>query len=62
MQDELIRVFDYTDQNDDIKSVVITGKGVPIVQELIWLMGPTLLIIQKKETGSLTMIILMEEG
>ncbi len=27
MQDELIRVFDYTDQNDDIKSVVITGKG-----------------------------------
>ncbi len=27
MQDELIRVFDYTDQNDDIKSIVITGKG-----------------------------------
>ena len=27
MQDELIRVFDYTDQNDDIKSVVITGEG-----------------------------------
>ena len=27
MQDELIRVFDYTDQNDDIRSVVITGEG-----------------------------------
>ena len=27
MQDELIKVFDYTDQNDEIKSVVITGKG-----------------------------------
>ena len=27
MQDELIRVFDYTDQSDDIKSVVITGEG-----------------------------------
>ena len=27
MQDELIRVFDYTDKNDDIKSVVITGEG-----------------------------------
>ena len=27
MQDELIRVFDYTDQNDDIKSDVITGEG-----------------------------------
>ncbi len=27
MQDELIRVFDYTDQNDDINSVVITGEG-----------------------------------
>ena len=27
MQDELITVFDYTDQNDDIKSVVITGEG-----------------------------------
>ncbi len=27
MQDELIRVFDYTDQNDDIKSVIITGEG-----------------------------------
>ena len=27
MQGELIRVFDYTDQNDDIKSIVITGEG-----------------------------------
>ena len=27
MQDELIKAFDYTDENDDIKSVVITGKG-----------------------------------
>jgi enoyl-CoA hydratase/carnithine racemase len=27
MQDELINVFDYTDENDEIKSVVITGKG-----------------------------------
>ena len=27
MQDELIKVFDYTDQIDDIKSVVITGEG-----------------------------------
>ena len=27
MQDELIRVFDYTDHNDDIKSVLITGEG-----------------------------------
>ena len=27
IQDELIRVFDYTDQNDNIKSVVITGEG-----------------------------------
>ena len=27
MQDELIKVFDYTDQEDDIKSVVITGEG-----------------------------------
>ncbi len=27
MQDELIKVFDYTDQNDDVKSVVITGEG-----------------------------------
>ena len=27
MQEELIKVFDYTDENDDIKSVVITGKG-----------------------------------
>ncbi len=27
MQDELIKVFDHTDQNDDIKSVVITGEG-----------------------------------
>ena len=27
MQDELIKVLDYTDENDDIKSVVITGKG-----------------------------------
>ncbi len=27
MQDELIQVFDYTDQKDDIKSVVITGEG-----------------------------------
>ena len=27
MQDELIKVFDYTDENDDIKSVVITGEG-----------------------------------
>ena len=27
MQDELIKVFDYTDQSDDIKSVVITGEG-----------------------------------
>ena len=27
MQDELIKAFDYTDQRDDIKSVVITGEG-----------------------------------
>ncbi len=27
MQDELIKVFDYTDENDEIKSVVITGEG-----------------------------------
>ena len=27
MKDELIKAFDYTDENDDIKSVVITGKG-----------------------------------
>ena len=27
MQDELIKAFDYTDQNDDIKSVVISGEG-----------------------------------
>ena len=27
MQDELIKVFDYTDQDDEIKSVVITGEG-----------------------------------
>ena len=27
MQDELIKVFDYTDQNDEIRSVVITGEG-----------------------------------
>ena len=27
MQDELIKAFDFTDENDDIKSVVITGKG-----------------------------------
>ena len=27
MQDELIKVFDYTDQNDEINSVVITGEG-----------------------------------
>ncbi len=27
MQEELIKVFDYTDQSDDIKSVVITGEG-----------------------------------
>ena len=27
MQDELIEVFDYTDSNDDIKAVVITGNG-----------------------------------
>ena len=27
MQDELIRVLDYTDQKDDIKSIVITGEG-----------------------------------
>ena len=27
MQDELIKAFDYTDENDDIRSVVITGKG-----------------------------------
>ena len=27
MQDELIKVFDYTDKNDEIKSVVITGVG-----------------------------------
>ena len=27
MQDELIKAFDYADQNDDIKSVVISGKG-----------------------------------
>ena len=27
MQEELVKVFDYTDENDDIKSVVITGEG-----------------------------------
>ena len=27
MQDELIKVFDYTDQSDEVKSVVVTGKG-----------------------------------
>ena len=27
MQEELIKVFDYTDQNDEIKSVVISGEG-----------------------------------
>ena len=27
MQDELIKVFDYTDQSDEIKSVVVTGNG-----------------------------------
>ena len=27
MQDELIKVFDYTDENDEIKSIVITGEG-----------------------------------
>ena len=27
MQDELIKAFDYSDENDDIKSVVITGEG-----------------------------------
>ncbi len=27
MQDELIKAFDYTDQNDDIKSVVVSGEG-----------------------------------
>ncbi len=27
MQEELIEVFDYTDSNDDIKAVVITGNG-----------------------------------
>ena len=27
MQDELIKVFDYTDQSDEIKSVVVTGEG-----------------------------------
>ena len=27
MQDELIKVFDYTDQSDEVKSVVVTGGG-----------------------------------
>ena len=27
MQDEMIKVFDYTDENDDIKAVIITGSG-----------------------------------
>jgi len=27
MQEELIKAFDYTDENDDIKAVVITGNG-----------------------------------
>ena len=27
MQDELIKVFDYTDQSDEVKSVVVTGAG-----------------------------------
>ena len=27
MQNELIKVFDYTDQSDEVKSVVITGEG-----------------------------------
>ena len=27
MQDELIKVFDYTDQSDEVKSVVVTGEG-----------------------------------
>ena len=27
MQDELIRAFDYTDQNDHIKTVVVSGEG-----------------------------------
>jgi enoyl-CoA hydratase/carnithine racemase len=27
MQDEIIKVFDYIDQNDEIKSVIITGEG-----------------------------------
>ena len=27
MQDEMIKAFDYTDENDDIKAVIITGSG-----------------------------------
>ena len=27
MQDEIIKVFDYTDQSDEVKSVVVTGEG-----------------------------------
>lgn len=27
MQDEMIKVFDYTDENDEIKAVIITGSG-----------------------------------
>ena len=27
MQDELIKVFDYTDKTDEIKSVIVTGEG-----------------------------------
>ena len=27
MQDEMIKVFDYIDENDDIKAVIITGSG-----------------------------------
>ena len=27
MQDEIIKVFDYTDQSDEFKSVVVTGEG-----------------------------------
>ena len=27
MQDELIKIFDYTDKSDEVKSVVVTGEG-----------------------------------
>ena len=55
MQQEIVKVLDDAEEDDDIKAIIFTGDGKLIVQEQIYHLEEIPLIIEKEEKGPMTL-------